>query len=265
MDERIKKLAKQLVHHSCRLQAGEKVLISCNGVHPIPLVKAIIKEVYAIEAIPFVQLNTNSIERELLLGATAQQQKIMAEIDSALMKQMDAFIGVRGEDNLSEQSDVPDDKLSLHTKLYTSPVHHDIRVPHTKWVVLRYPTNSMAQSAHTSLEAFEDFYFDVCNLDYSKMSKAMDCLVELMNQTDKVRIVAKDTDLTFSIKDIPDIKCAGLCNIPDGEVYTAPVKDSVNGVITYNTPSQYNSFTFQNVKLTFKDGKISSNPVRVIK
>ena len=256
MDERIKTLAKQLVHHSCQLQKGEKVLISCNGVHPIPLVKALIKEIYAVEAIPFVEVNTNSIERELLLGATAEQQKLMAEVDCMRMKQMDAYIGIRGEDNLAEQSDVPNDKLSLHTRLYTSPVHHDIRVPHTKWVVLRYPANSMAQSARTSLEAFEDFYFDVCNLNYDKMSHAMDNLVKLMNQTDKVRIVAKDTDLTFSIKDIPAVKCAGRCNIPDGEVYTAPVKNSVNGTITYNTPSEYNSFIFQNVKLTFENGKI---------
>ncbi|WP_312061447.1 aminopeptidase, partial [Anaerotignum sp.] len=204
----------------------------------------------------FLQVMTNSLERELLLGATEEQQKMMAEVDSRLMEQMDAFIGVRGEDNITEQADVPNEKLDLQNRFYTDPVHHGIRVPRTKWVVLRYPTNSMAQSAHTSLEDFEDFYFNVCNLDYSKMSKAMDSLVELMNKTDKVHLIAKDTDITFSIKDIPAVKCAGRCNIPDGEVYTAPVKNSINGVITYNTPSEYNSFTFEHVKLTFQDGKI---------
>jgi len=238
MDERIKTLAYNLVNFSCRLQKGEKLLINCNGVHPIPLVKQIIKEVYKAGGTPFLQVMTNSLERELLMGATEEQQKMMAEVDCRLMEQMDAFIGVRGEDNLSEQSDVPNEKLDMQSRLYTAPVHHNMRVAKTKWVVLRYPTNSMAQSART------------------KMSKAMDSLVELMNKTDKVRLVAKDTDLSFSIKDIPAIKCAGACNIPDGEVYTAPVKDSVNGVITYNTPSEYNSFTFEQVKLTFKDGKI---------
>lgn len=256
MDERMKTLAYNLVHYSCRLEKGEKVLIHMNGIHPMPLVKQIIKEVYRVGAIPFVQVMTNSLERELLLGATEEQQKLLAEVDSRLMEQMQAFIGIRGEDNLSEQADVPTEKLDMQNRFYTDPVHHGIRVPRTKWVVLRYPTNSMAQSAHTSLEAFEDFYFDVCNLDYSKMSKAMDALVELMNKTDQVRLVAKDTDLTFSIKDIPAVKCAGGCNIPDGEVYTAPVKNSVNGVITYNTPSEYNSFTFEQVRLTFQDGRI---------
>lgn len=256
MDERIKKLAYNLVHYSCRLEKGEKVLISCNGIHPMPLVKQIIKEVYRTEAIPFVRLTTNSLDRELLLGASEDQQKLLADIDCRLMEQMDAYIGVRGEDNLTEQYDVPSEKIDLKNRLYEDPVHHQIRVPRTKWVVLRYPTNSMAQSAHTSLESFEDFYFNVCNLDYGKMSQAMDSLVDLMNKTDKVRLVAKDTDISFSIKDIPAIKCAGGCNIPDGEVYTAPVRDSINGVITYNTPSEYNGFTFENVKLTFENGKI---------
>ena len=190
------------------------------------------------------------------MGATEEQLKILAENEAAKMRQMDCYIGVRGEDNLAEMSDVPEDKLALYDKLYMNPVHHEIRVPHTKWVVLRYPAPSMAQSAHQSLEAFEDYYFNVCNLDYSKMSKAMDSLVELMNKTDKVRLTAKNTDITFSIKDIPAIKCDGACNIPDGEVYTAPVRDSVNGTITYNTPSEYNSFTFENVSLTFENGKI---------
>lgn len=256
MDERIKTLAYHLVHDSCRLQAGEKVWISMNGVPTMPLVKQVIKEVYAVGAIPFVQMMTNSLERELLLGATEEQQRILAETDASLMRQMDAFIGIRGEENLTEQYDIPTEKLDLQNRLYDDPVHHQIRVPHTKWVVLRYPTNAMAQSAKTSLEEFEDFYFKVCNLDYSKMDRAMDSLKALMDRTDKVRLVAKGTDLTFSIKDIPAIKCAGGCNIPDGEVYTAPVRDSVNGVITYNAPSEYNGFTFQDVKLTFQNGRI---------
>lgn len=256
MDERIKKLAHNLVHNSCRVQEKEKVLISCSGIHPLPLVKQLIKEVYAVGGMPFIDFTTNSIQRELLLGATEEQLKILSNNEADKMRQMDCFIGIRGEDNISEMNDVPYEKLSLYERVYSDPVHHQIRVPHTKWVILRYPTPGMAQSSRKSLEAFEDYYFDVCNLDYGKMSKAMDSLVELMNKTDKVRLTAKDTDITFSIKDIPAIKCAGECNIPDGEVYTAPVKNSVNGKITYNTPSEYNGFDFDNVCLTFKDGKI---------
>lgn len=256
MDERIQKLAYNLVNYSCRLQKGEKVWISCNGTQAVPLVKQIIKEVYKKEAIPFIEFKTNELEREILMHTTKEQLEFMAENDARKMKEMNAYIGVRADNNSAELADVPSKKLELYEKLYMSPVHHEIRVPHTKWVVLRYPTASMAQSAHKSLEDFENFYYEVCNLDYSKMSKAMDKLVELMNKTDKVRLTAVNTDITFSIKDIPAVKCAGQCNIPDGEVYTAPIKDSINGVITYNTPSEYNSFTFTDVRLTFKDGKI---------
>ena len=152
------------------------------------------------------------------------------------MEDMDAYVAFRGKDNTSELGDVPEDNLNMYSSLYSKKVHHEIRVGKTKWVVLRYPNSSMAQLAGMSTEQFEDFYFNVCNLDYSKMDKAMDVMKKLLESTDKVRITAKDTDISFSIKDMPAIKCSGHLNVPDGEIYTAPIRDSVNGVITYNTP-----------------------------
>lgn len=256
MDERNIKLAKNIVNYSCRLGEGEKVLISMHGQAPEPLVKEIIKEVYRVGAMPFLEIHSARLERELLMGYSKEQLKFMAEIDAKRMKGMDAYIGVRGDDNSSELSDVPSKLQELYGKEYMKPVHHDIRVPKTKWVVLRYPTPSFAQAAHMSMDKFEEFYYKVCCLDYGNMDKAMDSLVELMNKTDKVRITAKDTDISFSIKGIPAVKCAGNMNIPDGEVYTAPVKNSINGVISYNTPSEYNGVSFENVRLTFKNGKI---------
>lgn len=255
LDSRIIKLAENLVNYSCRLKKGEKVLISSNGLSDMPLVKALIKEVYKVGAYPYVEIKSNAVEREILMGVQKEQLELIAEVDAQKMKQMDAYIGIGANDNTSELADVPSEKLDLFEKIYGKKVHHDIRLK-KKWVVLRYPNNSMAQSAGTSLEAFEDFFYEVCNLDYSKMSKAMDNLVNLMNKTDKVKIIGKGTDISFSIKDIPAIKCAGEMNIPDGEVYTAPVKDSVNGVISYNTPTEYQGVSYSNVKLEFKDGKI---------
>ena len=254
-DPRYTKLANNLINYSCRLKEGEKVLIEGIG-DCIPLVKELVTAAYAAKAIPLVTLKNKEVDRALLMGCSKEQLDLMAKYESARMNDVDAYIGVRAGENSAETSDVPSEKLSLYSKHFSNPVHGKIRVPKTKWVVLRYPNYSMAQAANMSTEAFEDYYFNVCNLDYSKMSTAMDNLVNLMNKTDKVRIVAEGTDLTFSIKDIPAIKCAGEMNIPDGEVYTAPVKNSVNGVITYNTPSIYQGFTYENVKLTFKDGKI---------
>ena len=256
MDERIKTLAKNLVNYSCRVKAGDKVYINYTGPSTEDLTRQLVKEVYAAGGLPFVHYINPKVQREVLLNCTEEQLKMMAELASREMSQMDCYIGVRGSDNVSELSDVPADKMNLYETLYSTPVHHGIRVPKTRWVVLRYPNASMAQLSGTSTEAFEDFYFQVCNLDYSKMGRAMKALVELMNRTDKVRLTGKGTDLTFSIKDIPAIACDGQLNIPDGEVYTAPVRDSINGVITYNTPSLYQGFTFEDVRLEFQNGRI---------
>jgi len=254
-DHRIEKLAKNLINYSIKLQKGEKVLIENFGLQR-ELVTALVKEAYEAGGHPFVLLKDNQVDRALLMGAQEEHFNIMAEFEANVMSNMDAYIGLRSGNNINELADVPDDKMKIHGQTIGKKVHSEIRVPKTKWVVLRYPTSSMAQLAKMSTEGFEDFYFNVCNLDYSKMDKAMDNLVTLMNKTDKVRLTGPGTDLTFSIKDIPAIKCAGEANIPDGEVYTAPVRNSVNGKITYNTPSPYQGFTFENVSLTFKDGKI---------
>lgn len=254
-DSRIVKLAKGLINYSCSLKKGEKVLIEAKGIDYM-LVNALIKEAYQVGAYPFVELYDNRVTRALLLGQSAEQAKLRAKYDSFRMSEMDAYIGIRGGENCNELCDVPHDKMKDESEYYSHPVHHEIRVKKTKWVVLRYPNQGMASQAGMSTEAFEDFYFNVCNLDYSKMDKAMDALKKRLDNADKVRIIAKDTDLSFSIKGIGSRKCAGERNIPDGEIYTAPIKDSVNGVITYNTPSIENGFKFEKVCLTFKNGKI---------
>ena len=254
-DQRIDLLAKNLVNYSCRLKKGEKILIEAKGVDYM-LVNAIVKEVYKVGGLPFVEIQDNRVSRELLLGETEELAKLRAKYDAFRMKEMDAYIGIRGGNNALENSDVPDDKLQTDSLYYSHPVHHELRVKKTKWVILRYPNEGMAQSAGMSTDAFEDFYFKVCNLDYSKMDRAMDALKKRLDSADRVRITAPNTDISFSIKGIGSKKCSGEMNIPDGEIYTAPVKDSVNGVITYNTPSIQSGFKYENVSLTFKDGKI---------
>ncbi len=254
-DERIVKLAHNLVNYSVAAKKGDKVLVEAFDV-PYPLVTELVKAIYAVGAQAFVTNIDTRVRAELLKGASDAQLELWAKHDAAVMNDMDCYIGLRGGDNAYENSDVPNERMDKYMSIYMHPVHHEIRVKKTRWCVLRYPSPSMAQLAGMSTEQFENHYFNVCNLDYSKMDKAMDALKALMEKTDKVRLVAKDTDLTFSIKGIPAVKCAGEMNIPDGEVYTAPVKGSVNGVITYNTPSVYNGTKFEWVKLTFKDGKI---------
>ncbi len=254
-DPRIKKLAHSLVTYSCAVKPEDNVLIEVNGVDQA-MTTALIDEVYAAGGRPFVWLRDAAVMRALLKGLDEKQADLWAENDAALMAKMNAYIGIRGGVNSFEMSDVSDEQEQLHTLRYWSRVHGNLRVDKTRWAVLRWPTPAMAQLAGMSTEAFEDYYFKVCCLDYEKMSRAMDPLVERMERADRVHIVGPGTDLTFSIKGLPAIKCAGDCNIPDGEVFTAPIKDSVNGVLSYNTPSLRGGYTFENIRLTFKDGRI---------
>ena len=255
VDQRVKKLAENLVNYSCDLKKGEKILVEAKGVDYM-LVNEIVKAVYNAGGLPFVEMFDNRITRELLLGQTEELAKLRAKYDGMRMAEMDAYIGIRGGNNGNELSDVPADRMKIDGEFYSHPVHHELRVKKTKWVILRYPNEGMAGQAGMSTDAFEEYFFNVCNLDYSKMDKAMDMLKKRMDKADKIRIVAPNTDISFSIKGIGSKKCSGERNIPDGEIYSAPVKDSVNGVITYNAPSIEQGFKFENVSLTFKDGKI---------
>lgn len=254
-DPRIQKLAANLVGYSVNVQPGENVLVEMIGSER-DLIKAVVEEVGKAGGRAFVQLTDRTVLRSMLKYATPEGLKAWAEIDLNRMKQMDCYIGIRAGENVNDLADVPEENMKLYNSLYSHPVHSEQRVKHTKWVVLRYPNASMAQLANTTTEAFEDFYFEVCNLDYAKMDKAQDALADLMRRTDKVRIAGPGTDLTFSIKGIGAEKCSGQKNIPDGEVYSAPVRDSVNGTISYNAATLYNGVTFENVKFTFANGKI---------
>ena len=254
-DPRMTKLAKLLVNYSCEVKAGEKVYITTSGI-PAEMNCELIKEICGKGAMPFNHISNTRIGRELSKNITKEQLEFQVKYDLPFMKEMDAYIGIRGYENDTEMSDVPHSQTEMINEILGSPVLNE-RVNNTKWVILRWPTPSMAQRANMSTEAFEDFYFDVCTLDYGKLRKAEEILIDRMNRADRVEIKGPGkTDISFSIKDIPAIGCWGDRNIPDGEVYTAPVRDSINGVIQFNCPTIYNGKPFDNVTLTFKDGKV---------
>ncbi len=255
-DPRETQLAKLLVSYSCSVQKGEKVFIEAIDI-PCSFTQQLVECVHQAGGVPFVKIVSGEVERTLLLNGSAESWEYQASAEELLMSQADCYIGVRGSHNIYEKSDVPADKRKLYEERMWKRVHQNHRVPHTKWVVLRWPTPAMAQLAELSTQAFEDFYFSVCCFDYQKLEKAVAPLVQLMEQTDDVRIVGPgDTDLRFSIKGIPVVPCCGRRNIPDGEVFTAPVKDSVEGVIAYNTPSPYRGETHDHVRFECKKGKI---------
>jgi len=252
-DDRFDKLAKLLVEYSIRLKRNETVLIEAFDI-PDEMTIALIRAVRKAGGVPFAQTYYTRVNRALALEASDRQLNLMASHELARMKKMNAYIAVRGSNNITELSDVPPEKMKLIGRKMRRV--QDQRVKKTKWVVLRWPTPSMAQLAGMSTEAFEDFYFDVCTLDYRKLLPGMKALKRLMEKTDRVQIKGPGTDLRFSIKGIPAVICGGDRNIPDGEVFTSPVKDSVEGHVTFNAPSIYQGIAFDGIRLEFKSGKI---------
>lgn len=247
-------LAEKLVTYSCNVQRGEKVLITYNDC-PDTFVEVLIEEITKVGAIPIVFRMDKSVKRRLLLNSTIDMLECYRDIAAPIMDSCDSVILIGGSLNDFEMSDVPAVKMSDYGRIYVEPVHFQIRCS-KKWVLLRYPTYAFAQSSQMSSEQFAEFFFKVCTLDYKDLDNKMTPLKELMEKTDKVRIVTPTTDLKFSIKGMPAIKCSGQCNIPDGEIYTAPIKDSVNGTIVFNIPAIESGTEYNNIRLTFENGKI---------
>ena len=252
-DPRYTKLADVLVNYSTKLQKGDAVLIEAIDI-PDDFTVELIRAVRAAGAIPLVEARHSRITREMLRDTDPRHCKLVCDVELFRMKKVQAYIALRGSANMSENADVPGDKMQLHSKMLRPVLNY--RVNKTRWVVLRWPSPSMAQSANMSTEAFENLYFDVCTMNYPKMAKAMGPLEKLMARTDQVRLVAPGTELTFSIKGIGAKMCRGDRNIPDGEVFSCPIKKSVQGVIQFNTPTVYSGSKFENVRLEFKAGKI---------
>ncbi len=251
-DSRLEKIAKNLIEYSLDMKKGNRILVIAPTIAK-PLVIEILKHATKIGVQAYVELQDDEITKYEKLNKTLEEIENSVDWKIDRIKYFDGLIRIRGNENDFELSDVPVDKKVNEARILKPYMNVMTK---RKWVLLEYPTYGLAQKAKMSYEKFSDFVFEVSAMNYEKMHKAMLNLKKVMESTDKVRIVGEGTDLSFSIKNIPAVPCAGDCNIPDGEVFTAPVKESVNGTIAYNTPSPYHGETFNNVKLTFENGKI---------
>ena len=261
-DPRYKKLARLLVEYSTELKKNDRVLLDMIDV-PDEFSIELMRAARAAGALPVIEVRHTRINRELLRHTDVQHAGLVRDLELFRMKKMQAYIAIRGSDNASENADVPGDRMALYSRIIRPVLNQ--RVNKTRWCVLRWPTPAMAQSASMSTEAFENLFFDVCTMDYRRMARAAVPLERRMKKTDRVHIKGPGTDLTFSIKGIGAKMCKGDRNIPDGEVFSCPGKNSIQGRIQFNTPTLYSGAKFENVCLEFKDGKVvkaSSNNTR---
>ncbi len=255
LDPRVRELAEMLCSHSTTLGPDDVALIHTIDL-PAEATAALVEAAQATGAQVSVKTERSKVQRQLLRCMTEANAQTLADIGLFEMERMTAYIAFRGSDNVFESGDVPAAAQSIWAKTYGKPVHSDRRVNHTKWVVLRWPSPSMAQQAGMSTAAFEDFYFRVCTVDYARMEQAARPLVDLMNATDRVEIKGPGTDLSFSIKGIGAVSCHGKRNVPDGECFSAPVMGSMNGVVQYNTASLFHGEEFKDIRFVVKDGRI---------
>ncbi len=254
-DLRMKQLAEVLVNYSTKIKSGEVVYVEAFDISR-EMLEILVDTIYEVGGVPLISLRSESILRKLYLGATDEGMRLIGDVELYKMMKADAYIGMKGPQNITEHSDVPEEKLRLYRKYWFEPVHMKRRLAETRWVTLRWPTPSMAQQANMSTEAFEDLYFKTCTMDYSKMSKAMDVLKKRMEISDQVQIKGPGTDIRFSILGIPIVACDGRRNLPDGEVFTAPIKDSLEGIISFNVPTIHMGQIFTDVRLRFEKGRI---------
>ncbi len=254
MEEKIKKLANTIVNYSLKVREHDKVLITYQSIESRDLVMALIKEINNNKGVVFTNYVDPFLSNTLKEHSTEERIELIKKYQKFELDHFDSFINIKYNLNDYETKNIsPDIRKSINNKTYAI---HNKMVNDRKWVLLNYPSFVDSFKAKMKYEDFKNFAFDVMTIDYKKMMNDIKPLKQLMEKTDKVRIIGKETDITFSIKGMPVIPCVGESNIPDGEIYTAPLKTSVNGIITYNTTSTYNGEVFSNIKLEFKNGKI---------
>ena len=254
MSEKLKELASLIVNYSIRVEKDERVLITTQSLETREFVSYLIEEIYKNGGVPCLKINDPILGARLAEKNNEGRIELLKKIQENEVELFDSFINIRYAINDYENKNVSGEmSKKLSQALLPSS---DVRVNQRKWVLLNYPSLLDSYKAKMTSTEFMEFALRFMTVNYKSMSELIKPLKKLMDKTDKVRIVSPGTDITFSIKGMGSIPCVGEMNIPDGELYSAPVKNSVNGTITYNTPSPYQGRVYNHVSLEFKDGKI---------
>ncbi len=253
-DPRWEQLADVLVNYSTAARPGEKVQITMMEVETFPLARAVYAAAVKAGALPNVEFQSAYLERDLMRYGDKEQLDWIPEMSAYGMEWADVYIGLRGARNPHEFTGIAPDKITAHKRALgkVSAMRNEL----TRWVLVRVPNESFAQQAETSLDEMMDFFFNATLRDWAKEAERYTELQKFFQAAEKVRIAGNDTDLTFSTKGRIYVVADGKLNMPDGEIFTAPVDDSAEGYITFEFPGVYVGQRVEGIYLEFSKGEV---------
>jgi len=247
-------IADVITSHSLKIIPGDKVLIDATD-DCDDLIIAVVKSTQAKGGLPFVLHQSSRVRRAWLMGITDEQLASWYGSMYQLRKEMDCILTIRSQNNGFELADVPQEAIRKFAGMGIS-LGKNARKPTLRTSLIRYPTESFAQQCGMSTDACEEYFFKVCTLNYPLLHQEMEPLKAALDRASQVRILSPGTDISFSVEGIQCSISAGTWNIPDGETAMKIVRESVNGIISYNVPSNHQGFVFRDIKLTFKRGQV---------
>jgi aminopeptidase len=254
VDKRWKRLGELMVGHSTAVQPGERVMIAMSEVETYPLAYAIYEAAIKAGGYPQVQFLSESLRHSLLKYGSDEQLSWVPEIEAYGMDWADVYFGLRGGYNLHEHSDIPAERLGVNQvamgKIST------LRWQKTRWCLARVPNAAFAQQAETDLETIMDMFFAACFLDWDAETKRWQAQADRLNLGTQVRIVGRETDLSFSVEGRKWMVFDGRINMPDGEIFTAPVNETLDGNIYFEFPGVLGGRLMHDIRLHWTAGKL---------
>jgi aminopeptidase len=252
-EAQIRRHAAILVHHSVKAKKGEIVRISCNEMAR-PLALAVFREVLRAGAHPLLSAGFEDAQRIFFEEAGAAQIGYLPPTKLYEARKIDADIVIVAPGNTRALSHIPPRKLADRRKA-VKPVS-EIVLRRVRWVLTNFPTEALAQETDRSLPEYEKLYYRAVDQDWPAMGRMFLRAKRILQRSARVRITGKDTDLSFSIRGRTAIPCAGEYNMPDGEIFTAPLESSTEGRIAFEFPAIYGGREVSGIRLAFRKGRV---------
>jgi len=258
-DPRLEEFAEVLVNRATHVEEGDNVYLLCKSLESLPLFREVRRQVIKRGGMPHEHLlydtmnGAGAADYDWFKHADSNQLETLSRAKKQEMEKMDAYIRIGGGDNTQDLSGIHPEKISEWKSTTREILNERLS---KKWVATRFPTKSMAQNAGMSTQEFEEMVFEAVTADYSDISKRNKKVKELVDGAEEVRIKSKDTDIRMSLENREGVSADGKNNIPDGEVFYAPVKDSIEGYISFTYPGVDSGTEVHGIKLWFENGKI---------